>query len=346
MDILFYAENITERYQDVTALGVKMGKYKNYDITVIVTQRCNARCVMCNSHENPTDPIKEINIETLKKIPMCKFIQITGGEPFVRNDLRDVVAVLRQRTKRLMINTNGYYTEKIMEIGKEFPDVVIRVSIDGERETHNKIRGIDIYDRAMKTLSGLKEIGVKDVGISFTLQDSNYMDLLKVYHHAVALKIDFGCSIVHNSFYFSKDDNEINSDNMIENQLRLLIGEQLQSKRKKDWARAFVNDFNIKYMKKESLPIKCDAGVSSFFIDAYANILPCNMTVKPLIMGNLKEKEWDEILAGEESQRIISFCKNCKINCWSICNVQSEIKKKLWIPAWWLVRNKIIKINI
>ena len=41
----------------------------------------------------------------------------------------------------------------------------------------------------------------------------------------------------------------------------------------------------------------------------------------------------------------IGFCKKCKINCWSICNVQSEIKKKLWIPAWWLVRNKFIIIK-
>ena len=69
-------------------------KYKNLDITLVITHRCNAKCVMCSSYENPSCVKDEISIEDIKKIPASKFIQITGGEPFMRNDLEDIVDIL------------------------------------------------------------------------------------------------------------------------------------------------------------------------------------------------------------------------------------------------------------
>ena len=316
-------------------------KYRNYDITLIVTQRCNARCIMCNSYANPTKPEDEISISTIRRIPPSKFIQITGGEPFVRTDIEEIVKVLLPRTKRLMINTNGYYTDRIVELCRKYPQLVMRVSIDGRREVHNSIRRIEIYDAAMKTLSELKKIGIKDLGMSFTLQDSNYDELLPMYHKAQEMGIDFGTSVVHNSFYFSKDDNKITNEKNMENVMHQLVHEQLSSSRKKDWARAFYNDVSIKYINNQPLPIHCDAGFSSFIVDAESNILPCNMTPSPWVMGNLKNNTWDEVLGSHEAIVVQDKCRRCQINCWSVCNVQTEIKKKIWIPGCWFVKNMI-----
>ena len=186
-------------------------KNNDYDITLIVTQRCNAKCMMCNSHENPTRPEDEMGPEVMEKLPEAKFIQITGGEPFLRKDIEDIVRILIKKAGRVMINTNGYYTEKITELCRNYPQLAMRVSIDGSREMHDQIRGIPIYDKAMETIRELKEIGVKDLGISFTLQESNYKEMIPLYRKAVDLGVDFGVSVVHNSFYFSKDDNEIHN---------------------------------------------------------------------------------------------------------------------------------------
>lgn len=319
-----------------------MKKYENYDITIAITRRCNARCIMCSQWAISTKPDEEINLETLDKLPLCKFIQITGGEPFVRSDIQEIVALLRHKSKRVLINTNGYYTDKIISIARSYPDIAFRISIDGERETHNKIRGIDIYDRAIQTLEALKKAGVEDIGISFTLQESNYADLITVYHLALHMQVGFSCTVVHNSFYFDKDDNKIEHADSLRMQLHQLIQEQLNSKRKKDWAKAFFNDYNIRYMDGEPLAIQCDAGVTSFYIDALGTVLPCNMTPTPWVMGNLKEETWDEILQSNEARRVITRCKNCKTQCWSMCNVQTAIKKKFWIPAWWLMKNKFL----
>ena len=169
-------------------------KNNDYDITLIVTQRCNAKCMMCNSHENPTRPEDEMGSEVMEKLPEAKFIQITGGEPFLRKDIEDIVRILIKKAGRVMINTNGYYTEKITELCRNYPQLAMRVSIDGSREMHDRIRGIPIYDKAMETIRELKEIGVKDLGISFTLQESNYKEMIPLYRKAEDLGVDFGVS--------------------------------------------------------------------------------------------------------------------------------------------------------
>ena len=64
---------------------------KKLNGTVIVTYRCNARCTMCNRYKCPSKPEEEISIETIKKLPEMYFTNITGGEPFIREDLPEIV---------------------------------------------------------------------------------------------------------------------------------------------------------------------------------------------------------------------------------------------------------------
>jgi len=65
-----------------------MSEEKKLNGTVIVTYRCNARCSMCNRYKAPSKPEEEISIETIKKLPKMYFTNITGGEPFIRTDLK------------------------------------------------------------------------------------------------------------------------------------------------------------------------------------------------------------------------------------------------------------------
>ena len=94
---------------------------KKLNGTVIVTYRCNARCTMCNRYKAPSKPEEEISIETIKKLPPMYFTNITGGEPFIRTDLRDIVAELRKKSDRIVISTNGFFTDRIVALCKEFP---------------------------------------------------------------------------------------------------------------------------------------------------------------------------------------------------------------------------------
>lgn len=315
-------------------------KYSNYDITLVVTHRCNAKCIMCSSHENPSCVNDEVTLDDIMKIPPSNFLQITGGEPFMRQDLEKIVEVLSKKTRRLMINTNGYFTDRLVKLCKKYPRIAIRISLDGKKDTHDAIRRIDIYQRAIDSLNSLVKIGIKDLGISFTLQEYNASELIEMYHFALNMGVDYGVSVVHNSFYFSKNDNVIANERKLKAVLAQLVQEELRSKRKKDWARAFFNAMSINYIEGKPMPVRCDAGRSSFTIECNGNVLPCNMTMTEWVMGNIKHQSWSEILSSEAAATIVERCRKCNLNCWSICNVQSALKKKIWIPVNWLLKNK------
>ena len=59
------------------------------------------------------------------------FTNITGGEPFIRTDLKDIVRELYKKSDRIVISTNGFFTDRIVDLCKEFPQIGIRISIEG-----------------------------------------------------------------------------------------------------------------------------------------------------------------------------------------------------------------------
>ena len=103
--------------------------------TVIVTYRCNAHCNMCDCFRDPTKPEEEITLDIIKKLPEMAFTNITGGEPFIRKDIPEIVRELYKKSDRIVISTNGYFTDRIIALCKEFPKVGIRISIEGLQET-------------------------------------------------------------------------------------------------------------------------------------------------------------------------------------------------------------------
>ena len=165
---------------------------KKLNGTVIVTYRCNARCSMCNRYKVPSNQEDEISIETIRKLPKMYFTNITGGEPFIRADLKDIVRELYRISDRIVISTNGFFTDRIIELCKEFPQVCIRISIEGLEETNNKIRGLeDGFNRGYSTLKKLVEMGMKDVGFGMTVQDANAKDLVALYDLSNEMNMEF-----------------------------------------------------------------------------------------------------------------------------------------------------------
>ena len=80
------------------------------DISIITTYRCPMQCKMCNIWKNPTDPRLEIQPEELEILPHVKFINITGGEPFIREDLDKIVEVAFRKAPRVVISTSGIFS--------------------------------------------------------------------------------------------------------------------------------------------------------------------------------------------------------------------------------------------
>ena len=131
------------------------------------------------------------------------FTNITGGEPFIRDDLEEIVEELGKLSDRIVISTNGFFTDRILKLTKRFPKVGIRISIEGLEKTNNEIRGLpNGFYRGYETLKQLRARGMKDVGFGMTIQDRNAADLVPLYNLSDELGMEFATASLHNSFYF------------------------------------------------------------------------------------------------------------------------------------------------
>lgn len=314
---------------------------KKLNGTVIVTYRCNARCTMCNRYKCPSKPDEEISIETIKKLPKMYFTNITGGEPFIREDLQDVVEELYKKSDRIVISTNGFFTDRIIAMAKRFPNIGIRISIEGLEQTNNEIRGLkDGYKKGYETLKKLKEMGMKDVGFGMTVQDKNAPDLVPLYNISNEMDMEFATASLHNSFYFVEAKNIIHDRPMVAQNFENLINELLNSKSPKKWFRAYFNHGLINYIYGQKRLLPCDMAFDTFFIDPYGDVMPCNGTKDKEIMGNLNEQKWDELWNSEQAEKVREKVRHCDRQCWMIGSVSPAMHKYIWKPACWVIRHK------
>ncbi|WP_027206123.1 radical SAM protein [Butyrivibrio fibrisolvens] len=317
---------------------------KKLNGTVIVTYRCNARCNMCNRYKAPSRPDEEISIETIKKLPPMYFTNITGGEPFIREDIREIVAELRKKSDRIVISTNGFFTDRIIALCKEFPDIGIRISIEGLEQTNNEIRGLpDGFNRGYTTLKKLREMGLKDVGFGMTVQDRNAADLVPLYQLSNELDMEFATASLHNSFYFVEAKNIIKDRPMVGQNFENLINELLNSNSPKKWFRAYFNHGLINYIYGQKRLLPCDMSFDTFFIDPYGDVMPCNGTKDKEVMGNLNTQTWDELWNSEDAEKVRAKVRHCDRNCWMIGSVSPAMHKYIWQPALWVIHHKFLR---
>ena len=317
---------------------------KKLNGTVIVTYRCNAKCTMCNRYKVPSKPEEEISLETIRKLPEMYFTNITGGEPFIRDDLKDIVRELYKKSDRIVISTNGFFTDKIVDLCKEFPQIGIRISIEGLEQTNNEIRGLeDGYNRGYTTLKKLVDMGMQDVGFGMTVQDRNAADLVPLYNISDELGMEFATASLHNSFYFVESHNIIKDRLAVAQNFEDLINRLLESNSPKKWFRAYFNHGLINYIFSQKRLLPCDMSFDTFFIDPYGDVMPCNGTKEKQVMGNLNKQSWDELWNSEQAEKVRKFVRNCDRNCWMIGSVSPAMHKYIYKPALWVVKHKFLR---
>ena len=165
-----------------------------------VTWRCNARCVMCDNWKRDSD--KDLTLAELREalgsrlFRKVRNIGLSGGEPYLRSDLPEIVRACVEnmpRLHKLTINTNGFLPDRTLALTEEIVRYAeeqkflfgIRVSIDGFEETHDRVRGVSGgYRKAMETFERLRELRGKhffNFGIAYTITPDNIPGTEQMY---------------------------------------------------------------------------------------------------------------------------------------------------------------------
>lgn len=318
---------------------------KPTDASIIVTYRCPMHCQMCNIWAHPTTASEEITPQDLEKLPRLKFINITGGEPFVREDLAEIVSVCYKRAPRIVISTSGWFSDRVINLARQFPNIGIRISIEGLEHKNDELRGRQGgFERGLNTLKTLRSMGVKDIGFGCTVSNHNSSDMLALYELAKEMKMEFATAAFHNSFYFHKYDNEITNRDQVTADFKKLINMQLHENHPKAWFRAYFNMGLVNYVNGGKRLLPCEAGTMNFFVDPWGEVWPCNGLEERYwqeSMGNLRTTaDFDMLWNSEQARRVRSLVAQCPKQCWMVGTASPVMHKYITKPAAWVARNK------
>ena len=316
------------------------------DISIITTYRCPMRCQMCNIWKNPTKIEEEIKAKDLRILPNFRFVNITGGEPFVREDLPEIIELMFAKSPRIVISTSGWYDDYVIDVAKKFPNIGIRLSIEGMQEKNDELRGREGgFEKGVRTLRKLKEMGIKDIGFGITVSNHNSYDMLELYELSKELEMEFATAAFHNSYYFHKYDNVITNKDEVAKNFRTLIEMQLMENHPKSWFRAYFNMGLINYINGGARLLPCEAGSVNIFVDPWGEVYPCNGLEESKwkkSMGNIRQaSSFDEIWNSRQADEVREMVKNCPKNCWMVGTASPVMKKYIHKPAVWALNNKM-----
>jgi len=319
-------------------------------VVFFVTSRCNSRCKMCFYWKEIEGASfeKELTLEEIKKIsagmPGFYSLAISGGEPFLRNDLAEICKtfVKNNEIKHLSIPTNGLLTESIINqtenICKNSPKTKIEIefSIDGPARIHNEIRGVkDNFETAMANIKKLKELEKTypnlriKVNTTFSKYNQNHInELIDFLKEKLELNRT-NVSILHGEARI-KEAEEYDID-LYEKTADYLAKKQIVSRpiglfdlfmiSIKHHARKLL----IKAVREKKYPLNCQALKKFIVIRENGKVYPCEPLDRPI--GNLRENNYSlpRLLNSKEGKYYIKNFSSKNCYCTWGCSVLNNI---------------------
>lgn len=315
------------------------------------TSKCNLRCNHCflsgrlgQGTDLTLDEIEKIfnNIHNIKRL------SITGGEPFLRSDLLQIIEIIlsEHEIRYFTITTNGILTKEIIETAKNIPKKYkktlfeIVVSLDGFEKTHNEIRNTNSYKKSVRTIKELKRIGKPHknlfIGINTVISNKNYKELPAFYDYVYEnIRPDFHyCDILRGTPKNSSI--RVPPVSELEKILKQLIDKQLRYNKGLPFTYRLMNAIkqlhsqqSLSIIKKSKRDKDCYAGILIGVINSNGDVQLCELLKT---VGNLRDYNYDfgKVWSSPVSDNQRNFIKKggclCTHTCFQTLNILRNYK--------------------
>lgn len=226
-------------------------------------------------------------------------IQFTGGEPLLSGDLFEILDEARKRDMPARILSNGtLVTRETARMIKETGCRVVQVSLDGNRQTHNAIRGDLAYEKAMEGIKVLKEAGIS-VTVMMTISGDNYKQLNSVYSSCLEAAADrFSISRL---IPIGRGET---ANRLSKNQTKEMFKAALVLKSENRIEMPLRDPLWGSYFKKANprLISGCSIGYNGICIDSDGTVYPCRRL--PVALGNIMDDDFDNIYNCEQLNQL------------------------------------------
>lgn len=301
------------KFSDYLKRGVKLlnnqlspGHKRLSTIMLYATDRCNSQCRHCYiwskkpKQHLPLDKIKEIvNSPVVDKHTM---IGLEGGEFILHPEAEKILEFLSKYHPNYELLSNCVTPEKLVDYTRRFKPARLFVSLDGDRDTYLKMRGVDAYQKVVDVIKELSD--ELPVSVMFTLTPYNdFSDLIHVAEICTRYKVDMRIGIYNTMDYFDTQDSDGKSDSL------KYTAEEIP-----EVVKTFEENYDFvklyTHYRDGNLKLSCNSIRDSIVIYPNGDIPICQN--KQLILGNLYHESLKHIINKKET---INIHKNHKHNC-------------------------------
>lgn len=265
-----------------------------------ITHQCNYNCsyciFSCNNKKIDGELTTEECYHIIDELVLHNFkhLKITGGEPFIR---KDILEILKYASERLItdISTNAsLITPEKVELLNQLKLKMIHVSLDGDKLEHESVRGNNTYERTIRGLEALRK-SVNKVRIGSVIHSNNQYDLESLILDSVGLQAD--------EIIFSIMEPVSGQDRtLVKTVPNEVLISQIDELREKYNGQIIVN---YNFGKQPNFVHRCPAGDKFIYINNFGNVSPCPwvlesdktcITTKSLRDNSLEEIKRDKVL--------------------------------------------------
>ena len=326
-------------------------KFNPMTLTYSVTAACQSRCKTCQIGamfcQDPTRPEKDLKLDEIEKIfssmSPVYFFNMSGGEPFMRKDLPEIVELACKYLKPKVVHTptNAILTdriventEKIIQIVREYnPSVPVTVkpSIDGVGKLHDEIRGVKgNFECLLKTIEGLKKLEDKydnfhlELGTVISNFNIDHLDEIEDFVHSLGVESYRNEVAECRTEFFNLNDPITPPADVYQRLIKDFarkVEENIATKKSlaktTEALRVVYYDIAGKILEEKRQVIPCYAGVSNVHINYDGGVWPCCVLGYDQQMGNLKDYDYDfqKLWHSQKANDVRKYIKNKNCAC-------------------------------
>jgi len=326
-------------------------------------------------YDDPSRPKLDMTIDEIEKVfksmkPMY-FFNISGGEPFLRKDLPQIIELGCKYLKPRVIHipTNAIQTGKIARDTREMVKIIrsydptvpftIKPSIDGVGEKHDEIRGAKGNFKALlKTIDELKIIEAEydnfhlELGTVISNFNVDSLDDIEDFVHTLGIE-SYRNEVAEQRTEFFNIGDPITPDAAIYRSLirnfSKKVEENISKKRTlaktTEALRIVYYDIAGKILETNTQVIPCYAGVSNVHINYNGDVWPCCVLGYDKKMGNLRDYNYDfqKLWKSDKANEVRKYIRNKSCACPLANQAYSNIL--MHIPSLFKATAKTIKYS-
>jgi MoaA/NifB/PqqE/SkfB family radical SAM enzyme len=305
-------------------------------VSLEITHDCIARCMMCNIWRIPTRvpnlPIEDwLSLLSSPLLADLRELDITGGEPFLRNDLVDlftgICRLKNENLKKLLavaVTTNGFLTRRVLACAEEIAgrlyseniELVMVCAMDANGPVHDRIRNVKHAWRKLNaTIQGLIDLRRRFpnliIGLKTTILPINIDELDGIVDYADThdLFTIISPCIITGGRYLNTDlagDLAFSA----EDKSKMIRFFAREPSGWNDHGNRLIDYFRTGYMQKP-----CACGFNYFFVRSDGDLHLCPLVGRSV--GNIQRQSLPDIFFSDQAHRIrkqigrFDECRHC-----------------------------------